>query len=106
MTCPQSRHATNIEYPLAEEAGNATFDTEMKLGLITSTIASVKNAKIRSAKIRTAKGAKSAGIVRYIDRKVGKGKTKVKGRKYYYKVRAFRKVNGKRVYGAYSKAAK
>ena len=65
-------------------------------------IASVKNAKIKSAKIRTAKGAKSAGIVRYIDRKVGKGKTKVKGRKYYYKVRAFRKVNGKRVYGAYS----
>ena len=62
--------------------------------------------KIKSAKIRTAKGAKYAGIVRYIDRKVGKGKTKVKGRKYYYKVRAFRKVNGKRVYGAYSKAAK
>ena len=69
-------------------------------------IASVKNAKIKTAKNRTAKGAKSAGTVRYIDRKAGKGKTKIKGRKYYYKVRAFRKVNGKRVYGAYSKAAK
>ena len=69
-------------------------------------IASVKNAKIKTAKIRTAKGAKSAGIVRYIDRKAGKGKTKIKGKKYYYKVRAFKKVNGKRVYGAYSKVAK
>ena len=64
-------------------------------------IASVKNAKIKSSRIRTAKGAKSVGTVRYIDRKAGKGKTKIKGRKYYYKVRAFKKMNGKRVYGAY-----
>ena len=66
----------------------------------------VRIASVKNAKIKTAKGAKSAGTVRYIDRKAGKGKTKVKGRKYYYKVRAFRKVNGKRVYGAYSKVAK
>ena len=69
-------------------------------------IASVKNAKIKSAKIRAAKGAKSAGTVRYIDRKVGKGKTKVKGRKYYYKVRVFKKVSGKRIYGAFSRAVR
>ena len=33
----------------------------------------VRIASVKTAKIRTAKGAKSAGTVRYIDRKAGKG---------------------------------
>lgn len=47
-------------------------------------------------KVGTVKGAKT---VQFTDRKLKKGKT------YYYKVRAYRKVGGRTVYGAYSAAA-
>lgn len=46
------------------------------------------------------KKVKTLAKTRFVNKKLKRGKT------YYYKVRAYKNVNGKKVYGAYSKIAK
>ena len=50
----------------------------------------------KKGKYKKIKTIKKASVVKYTDKKLKKGK------KYYYKIRAFRKVNGKTIYGPFS----
>ncbi|MDD6300071.1 PQQ-binding-like beta-propeller repeat protein [Hornefia butyriciproducens] len=56
----------------------------------------VVRATSKSGKYKTAATLKKGSSVKYTNQKLKKGKT------YYYKVRAYRTVSGKKIYGAYS----
>ena len=56
----------------------------------------IYSATSKNGKYKKVMTIKKGGTVSYKNTKLKKGKT------YYYKVRAYRTVNGKKVYGAYS----
>ena len=54
----------------------------------------------KSSGFKCGKTVKSGSTVKYVNKNLKKG------RNYYYKVRAYRTVDGKKVYGAYSSVKK
>ena len=54
----------------------------------------------KNGKYKAVKTVRKQKTVKYVNKKLKKGKT------YYYKIKAYKNVNGKKVYSNYSKAAK